>query len=628
MKRFFRLFFVMIFVVFLFGCKENNDSTKENLYEKELDAYMESVIPSLMTKGFEIPLEFDYSDGKYALLEWTSLSENVVSISKKGKVLYLSSLFDTEASIKCDINIDGDLAGMCTYTFNVKGDMTEKEYVDTFNELYIPDSVYKDIKLESVENQIFKSRNVEGSVTYKSSNESIFGSDGKYNNTGKENTSVTLSYTILINGFTINGSKEIVVEGKNDELLVENAATWLEDTWKVNTIKGDLEFPKTDNVGKVDMVWESNNKTIVDDSGKFVRWVVDTEIVFNVTISINEYKVVKELKMMTISTDEAIKYIMDMMHEDEYFQSYFYTYIVSGGHANIDYGCLNFYTLDLDESKLVKREYQNGTTTNGTNTYNTNTLESKFTLKLIPRNLTYKRPLDVKSSTEFITVHDTGDNSFNAASWANEVTTSSRQVSWHFTVDDKEIYQHVPLDEVAYHAGDGGSVFSLKDTGVKYTVANPKIEVGEDGVYYINGIKSKIAAPYDSTYKAYTSITPAGIYTEMGENGNYYMNNTYYNSTYQKISNCGGNYYSIGIESCVHDGVEYSKVQKRLANLIAHLLNLYDLDPSRVLLHRSFSGKYCPQSMLRAYEKDEPSQFNLTYFYKMIDIEYFIVFYV
>lgn len=29
--------------------------------------------------------------------------------------------------------------------------------------------------------------------------------------------------------------------------------------------------------------------------------------------------------------------------------------------------------------------------------------------------------------------------------------------SWHFTVDEKEIYQHLPLNENGWHAGDGGT---------------------------------------------------------------------------------------------------------------------------------------------------------------------------
>jgi N-acetylmuramoyl-L-alanine amidase len=30
-----------------------------------------------------------------------------------------------------------------------------------------------------------------------------------------------------------------------------------------------------------------------------------------------------------------------------------------------------------------------------------------------------------------------------------------REVMWHFTVDDHEIHQHLPISEVGWHAGDG-----------------------------------------------------------------------------------------------------------------------------------------------------------------------------
>ena len=621
MKKVFKFLFVFL-VLFLVACTNEKDKEK-SIYVQELDEYMEDIIPETMTKGFDIPLEFNFSDNSYALLEWETLTENVVGISRKGKITYVSSLFDSIGKVKCNIYINGRLVDEAEYEINVKGEMTKEEYINRFNDIYIPSSIYKSIELASVENQIFAARRIEGSITWSSSDENLLTSDGVYKNTSSDNQNLVLSYVVDINGFTINGSKNVVIEGKNDEQLVNNASDWLEDTWKEGNIKSDLQFPLTDDVGKVDLIWESNNKDIVDDSGKFVNWCVNKDVIFTVSIKMNDYVVQKELRMKTLSEEEALEYIFDQMHYEDYYQSYFYTYIVSGGYANTDYGMFNFYTLDLDEASLVIRETSNGYTY-GKNTYNKNTNQSTFEVLMVPRTLTVKRPLDIKSSTEFITVHDTGDNKFNADQWANEVTTSSRQVSWHFTVDDNKIIQHIPLDEVAYHAGDGGSRYGLTDTGVKYTVANPKITVGDDGYYYINNIKSYIRAPYvDGEFV--TDITPAGIYTELGKNGNYFMNNTYYNSTYQKISNCGGNYYSIGIESCVHNGVEYSKVQKRLANLVAHLLNIYDLSPSRVLQHRNFSGKYCPQSMIRATEKGQKSQFTLESFYKMIDIEYFII---
>ena len=37
----------------------------------------------------------------------------------------------------------------------------------------------------------------------------------------------------------------------------------------------------------------------------------------------------------------------------------------------------------------------------------------------------------------------------------------SRSVSWHFTVDDTQIIQHLPTNEVAWHAGPNGNSQSI-----------------------------------------------------------------------------------------------------------------------------------------------------------------------
>ena len=152
----------------------------------------------------------------------------------------------------------------------------------------------------------------------------------------------------------------------------------------------------------------------------------------------------------------------------------------------------------------------------------------------------------IKSSTEYIVVHDTGSPSAgaNAAMHNNYIKRlnaitdpddpNDRVVSWHFTIDDKECYQHLPLDEVGWHAGDGSHRYG-------------------------------------------------DVYT---------------NSTYKK-TDCigGGNYNGIGIESCVHNGTDYTYTMRRLAKLVASLLVKYNLGIDRVKQHWHFSGKNCPQVM-------------------------------
>ena len=61
---------------------------------------------------------------------------------------------------------------------------------------------------------------------------------------------------------------------------------------------------------------------------------------------------------------------------------------------------------------------------------------------------------------KYITIHDTanpakGANALMHARYLKGDDAANRPASWHFTVDDQRVVQHLPLDEVAWHAGDG-----------------------------------------------------------------------------------------------------------------------------------------------------------------------------
>ncbi len=82
---------------------------------------------------------------------------------------------------------------------------------------------------------------------------------------------------------------------------------------------------------------------------------------------------------------------------------------------------------------------------------------------------------------KYITIHETantskGANALNHAKYLDNQArgNTDRSASWHFTVDDKEIYQHLPLNEVRWHAGD--------KTG-NYESIGIEIAVNSDGNY-------------------------------------------------------------------------------------------------------------------------------------------------
>lgn len=71
---------------------------------------------------------------------------------------------------------------------------------------------------------------------------------------------------------------------------------------------------------------------------------------------------------------------------------------------------------------------------------------------------------------QYVTIHNTANTGYgaNAAAHANLQITDSREwISWHYTVDNNEIYQSIPMNEVGYHAGDGQFIGNATTIGIE-----------------------------------------------------------------------------------------------------------------------------------------------------------------
>ena len=221
----------------------------------------------------------------------------------------------------------------------------------------------------------------------------------------------------------------------------------------------------------------------------------------------------------------------------------------------------------------------------------------------------------LKNKTEYICVHDTASGAPSAGEIAHENwlsgmasnPESTTWVSWHFTVGDKMIINHIPIDEVAYHAGDGtGTPLSFTDTFIKFD-GKVNVTISDDGYFVINDKKTNIEIPKDDdgNYAVNAKLPTLGINYKINELGNICLGNTYYNKSYNTISNRGGNLNSVGIESCVNYGSDYTKTMRNLANLVSRLCDHYNLDTCKVLQHNSFSGKDCPMTIRHSNRWDE-----------------------
>ncbi|MGG0022970.1 N-acetylmuramoyl-L-alanine amidase [Bacillus inaquosorum] len=69
----------------------------------------------------------------------------------------------------------------------------------------------------------------------------------------------------------------------------------------------------------------------------------------------------------------------------------------------------------------------------------------------------------------YITVHNTANTAAgaDAEAHARYLKNPDTTTSWHFTVDDTEIYQHLPLNENGWHAGDGNGSGNRASIGIE-----------------------------------------------------------------------------------------------------------------------------------------------------------------
>ncbi len=81
----------------------------------------------------------------------------------------------------------------------------------------------------------------------------------------------------------------------------------------------------------------------------------------------------------------------------------------------------------------------------------------QINIQHIPKDTPNNRRPGLLMEPEYLTIHSTANPDSTAQNERDWLTNPSntRTASWHLVVDDKEIIEAIPLNEVAWHAGDG-----------------------------------------------------------------------------------------------------------------------------------------------------------------------------
>ncbi|SNR95202.1 N-acetylmuramoyl-L-alanine amidase [Anaerovirgula multivorans] len=92
-----------------------------------------------------------------------------------------------------------------------------------------------------------------------------------------------------------------------------------------------------------------------------------------------------------------------------------------------------------------------------------------------------KRP-GTKIEPQWITIHNTANSTSTARNERNYLTNplNTNYASWHIVVDEKEAIEAIPLDEVAYHAGNS--------TGNSTSIGIEVCESGNQTIVWQNAV--------------------------------------------------------------------------------------------------------------------------------------------
>lgn len=202
----------------------------------------------------------------------------------------------------------------------------------------------------------------------------------------------------------------------------------------------------------------------------------------------------------------------------------------------------------------------------------------------------------------YITIHDTGDaDKEHTAHFWNETVKNmywsegEYYASFHYVVGNDGIYQQIPDDEVAWHAGDGTKYFyTLYDTLVDGNKVD-SFRVDNEGFYEINHQKTPVKSPMFGINKCCKICDQGVLIKRIGQR--FYIGETYFNETYNVIANRCGNNNSIGIETCINENTNLYYTWMLSAKLVANLMDKYEIGIEQVRQHHFFSGKNCPQTM-------------------------------
>lgn len=378
-----------------------------------------------------------------AVISYTSSNPGLVS----DRGLLFPNEYDTEATISVKIEYDGE-----TKTFEhdviVVGSIP-KGYGEEFLNQF-PNVINKDVVFSS-----FAGKYPGVTFTFFTSNESILSNTGKYEKLDSDSY-ITLFVEVEIaeKNYVREFSKRVQAKGLT---VSEKAAiakqNVIDQLGLKDVLDHDLQLPLSEERFGGVITWTSSDMSILNDEGELSLPLIDLNIELYGALKLGDVTTTFIIPLLVKGKDTDNKwddieeFIYTYLFKDE-IETMKYTVMgVQPSYQAYNDGYVQFYT--NDELAVIE--------------------------DILPTSHAMRPNRAI--NLQYITIHDTANNGVGANAEMhnrfikNENRTAS---SWHYTIDDIELYHHIPDNEVAWHAGtsDGNNtsigIETCTNVGVDY----------------------------------------------------------------------------------------------------------------------------------------------------------------
>gem|GEM_PF-962627 len=407
---------------------------------------LRSIVPAFVeTVGYlDLP---DSLEAQGASIQW--VSSNTRRITDAGEVVSIGES-DIDVLLTAVVTI-GEETRFFPIPVRV---LADKEYLFTVAEeylrYYINTTVSRNLRLYHAY------PGYESTVVYESSHPEVLGDDGTYTKTDRD-TLVGLTVSVTIRNETRSFVVDILVIGLTDYEKVHAIGDWVKEYLDELEITPIVDLPLTHPIHKGVIEWMTYDVGIIEQGSKLIQpsWTKNVQLIIEVRVHFSK---------LTIYYEKELEGNQSMT-EGEWMDAWILRNIASD--MNQVYNLVDGKGILVTKVLLDPAAPFYTSLTGGLMRVPTQAdLDARF-------HPGYQKPNP--ENILWITVHETGNTNNTATALAHSNLQvnrslngwgSSSPASWHYTVDDKSVYQNIPDTRRAIHAGDGASAGTGNSNGI------------------------------------------------------------------------------------------------------------------------------------------------------------------